>query len=645
MTDTSDSGTEKKISAKRKCIITSIAVIVGFAICAIAASCYFALKDEGSSSNNDDNIQPTQGRGDPLSVPLASTLRASYDYIIVGAGSAGSVLAARLSEDSRTRVLLVEAGPDDRNNTALTVPLHGISTLRTSLDWSYVTAPDPRFTGLSGKVGTMSAGKTLGGTGSINAMIHCRGAKEDFNRWAKYTGETSWDYRHVLSYFRKAEGTQGDLKSSRYLGKTGPLSMSQSATVRLPKLFLAAAKQAGFRENPDYNGATQLGAAYVQKNQLNGERMSAARAYLRPALPRPNLDVVANVYVTRVLIEHGLAVGVHLTQGNGSSEALTFTVLAEREVILSAGAIETPKLLMLSGIGIRSHLEALNIPVKADLPVGENLQDHVRHDMNFRTTEDVGMSSSILSNSVEFQAYMRNKTGPLTSAYGVEALMMAAIDKADKMKDWPQLLFEINAIPSSTAQMTQLNYDTQSVQDLAARDNVTNGFQISTSLSRPESRGAVTLRSTNPFDKPVISTNYFISNKDLDVLTKGIAIVQNIADTLAFRNIGTELTEDFSYSPCMQYEFNTSEFWQCQIKSRPLSMNNPVGTCKMGPKGDKTAVVNPQLQVQGVGNLRVVDASIMPWITSCHTNAPVVMIAEKAADLIRSRTLLEPTDL
>ena len=586
-----------------------------------------------------------QSRGDPLSVPLATTLRASYDYIIVGAGSAGSVLASRLSEDYRVRVLLVEAGPDDRNMTAVEIPFAGLSVLGSQLDWSYTTVPDPRFKGLNGKVNLISAGKILGGTSSINAMIYCRGAPEDFNRWANYTGDASWDYRHVQSYFRRAENAQGDLRVTRHLGKTGPLCVSRGATVGFTDVFMEAAEQAGFKTNPDYNGASRLGASYIQRNQKDGERMSASRAYLRPALPRPNLDVAANTQVTRVLIENGRATGVLLTQGNGTSGALTFTVRATREVILSAGAIGSPKLLMLSGVGIRAHLEALNIPVKADLPVGENYQDHLHYETNFKMNKPIGMSQALLADPLALQNYMMNKSGPLTSAYGVEALLMGALDEENREKDWPQYMFEVNTMPSNAVQMTQLNYDQQTIQELAGRNLVANGFQIFIMLSRPDSRGAVTLRSNNPFDDPAITTNYFIRDEDVETLVQGVRMAHTFLQTPAMEYIGAELTEDFTYAPCKQFEYNTTEFWRCQIESRPISIYHPCGTCKMGPDGDETAVLDSQLRVRGIPNLRVVDASVFPWIPSCNIYASTIMVAEKAADMIRGRTPLDPTDL
>ncbi|GFN77783.1 glucose dehydrogenase [acceptor] [Plakobranchus ocellatus] len=591
------------------------------------------------------NCKLSDAANDPLKTPLTSRLRSSYDYIIVGGGSAGSVLASRLSEDPGLQVLLIEAGADDRNKPQLVIPLAGLSTFNSPLDWAYHTMADRRFKGLDNKINIWRSGKVLGGGSSINAMIYCRGSPYDFDRWANYTEDETWDYRHVLSYFMRAEGAQGDLRYSAYHGKVGPLSVSSGANVDFPGVFMKAAVEAGFVENPDYNGASMLGASYVQRTQLKGERMSASRAYLRPALGRPNLDVVVHTHVTRVVIREGRAVGVEMVQSWGTSRATTFNVEAKSEVILSSGTVGSTKLLLLSGVGPASHLESLGIPVVADLPVGQNLQDHLHYHVNFQMTPQIGVSLNDFADLGSILKYITTKSGPLATAYAVEAVFMEALTEEAKALNWPHLIYEVLAMPSSSAEMKALNYDSETIKELSHRDQVINGFQLLATLVHPESRGAIYLKSTDPFEQPMIDTNYLERQEDIDVLIKGIEIAHRIAAAPSLQSIGAALTEEFSYSPCKQFAFNSSDFWRCEILNRPVTIYHATGTNKMGPQDDPTAVLDSELRVRKIHGLRVVDASIMPWVTSCNINAPTIMIAEKAADMIRGMPPLSPTDI
>ena len=502
----------------------------------------------------------------------------SYDYIAIGAGSAGCVVANRLTENPETTVLLLEAG-NPATKPEIQTPSNWTSLLGTEVDWAYWTEPEPA---LDGRKILCSRGKVVGGSSSINAEIYIRGNRHNFDRW-RSLGNLGWSYEEVLPYFLKSENQQRG--ASKFHRIDGALSVTDPiAPSVIDRQFIAAATQLGYDRNPDFNGEHQEGAGMYQLTVKDGKRHSAAAAFLVPVLARTNLTVQTSTLVTRLLFEGTRTIGVeYLHQGT------LHQVYVEREVILSAGVFDSPKLLMLSGIGNAQHLHALDIPEIADLPgVGQNLQDHPLVGIGYQSTQELPLISPT-SNLVEAGLFLHssksNELTPDLQFLFSPALWVGAAISAD--------------IP---------------------------GFTFILGMLAPQSRGTVTLRSANPAEPPTIRANYLKHETDLQVLVEGIKIARQLAHSDAFDEIvgkemapGLEVVSDEAISAYIRQAANT--FW------------HPVGTCKMG--NDSLAVVDAQLRVRGIEGLRVVDASIMPTIPSGNTNAPTIMIGEKAADLIK----------
>ena len=531
-----------------------------------------------------------------------------FDYIIVGAGSAGCTLAARLTEDANTRVLLLEAGPWD-SGFWLKIPLGWGKVYKERLfDWHYDTEPEP----YAGKRKMeVARGKVIGGSSSTNAMAYVRGNRGDFDRWAR-NGARGWSYADALPYFKKQESWEGG--ESEYRGGSGPLTTRRSRYADpLVDAYLEAAAQAGHPFNPDYNAADQYGFSRMQATIRNGRRCSTSVAYLRPALSRSNLTVEVNAQSSRVLLEGSRATGVEYRQGGE-----TKTARAAKEVLVCGGTINSPQLLMLSGIGAPDELAAHGIPVKIALPgVGKNLQDHV----------------------AALIVYGRNGGGPVQKNLRLDRIALAMAQgamfgtgfttdlpggligflKTPHAKDLPdtQLLFIAGPL-GAAPYMPPFK---------AAFEDT---FACRIVVLRPESRGSISLASADPLAHPRILQNLLSTDGDWQTLKSAISMFDEIARQPALKPFiarhimpGANVKSDA--------EFETF------IRNTVVTTHHPCGTCKMGSDGDETAVVDPTLKVRGAENLRVIDASVFPDIIGANINAATIMIAERAADLIRGR--------
>ncbi|MFF9622272.1 GMC family oxidoreductase [Streptomyces griseosporeus] len=511
----------------------------------------------------------------------------TYDYVIVGAGSAGCVLAARLSEDPQVRVALIEAGGPDTAQE-IHVPAAFPQLFKSALDWDLDSEPEP---GLGNRRSYLPRGKVFGGSSSINAMIYIRGNRADYDGWAA-AGADGWSYDEVLPYFKRSEGNERG--EDEYHGADGPLTVSDGRSRHpLASAFVQAAVQAGHKVNDDFNGETQFGVGHYQLTQRGGLRCSAAVAYLHPALERPNLTVLSSALAHRVVIEGGRAAGVEVERG-GAVEV----VRAEREVILSAGAYESPKLLMLSGIGPAATLSAFGIGVVRDLPVGEGLQDHYMTLLNFRT----GVESLLTAATPENAALLQDEgRGHLTSNIGETGGFFRSRDDLTA----PDVQF--HAAPVLFHQ-----------EGLGAAAE--HGFSFGPCVLAPTSRGAVTLRSPRPDAAPRITHNYLVSREDQEVAVAGLRIALEIAAQRAVTDLAT--------GPYLVPESDTDADLLAWARRTGQTLYHPTSTCAIG------AVVDPELRVYDVPGLRVVDASVFPAVPRGNTNAPTIMAAEKAADLI-----------
>lgn len=523
----------------------------------------------------------------------------SADYVIVGAGSAGCVLAARLSEDPSAKVLLLEAGGSGRHPN-IAIPAAFAKQFQTKLDWDLRTEPEPHC---DGRELYVPRGRGLGGSSAMNAMLYVRGRPLDYDLWAAQ-GAEGWGWDDVRPYFLRAEDNGRGASEHHAVG--GPLRVEDERSPRpLTKRFLAAAEAAGIPYVDDYNGPEQDGCALAQVTQKGGRRWSTSSAYLRPVMNRPNLEVVTHAQVERVELRGGRAVGVRYRDKRGREHVAD----AGSEVILAAGAIGSPQLLMLSGIGPADHLTSVGLSVEADVPgVGQNLHDHPFVVCVWHVE---GGGSLVDAEHPKYLAeWLLRGSGPLTSSVG-EAF---AFVRTRPGLPAPDIQFHF-----APAYFVDHGFETYD------HDAMTTGPTLIT----PKSRGELTLRSADPTAKPRILTNALAEPEDLQAMVEGMRIAREIARQGPLAEVaGRELFPGPDIG---------DDDLEGDLRRRVELLYHPVGTCRMGAASDELAVLDPQLRVRGVEGLRVVDASVFPVIPGGNTNAPTIMVAERAADLIRER--------
>ncbi len=541
---------------------------------------------------------PSSLRAEKLSAQKAE----GFDYVIVGGGSSGCVLAGRLSEDESCNVLLLEFGGPDRS-PLIHLPAGYSKLVGPKVSWEYRTVPQKH---VNNREMHYPQGMVLGGGSSINAMVYIRGNRNDYDQWA-YLGNKGWGYEECLPYFVKAESNERI--SDRYHGAAGPLAVSdQVSPLPLTNAFVRAAQQAGHPVNNDFNGESQYGVGYYQVTQRNRQRGSAAVSYVWPAKSRENFSMVTRARVLRLLVENGVCKGVEYTIGN---DPTVRTVWADKEVIVSSGAIGSPKLLMLSGIGDAEELSKHGISPVHNLPgVGKNLQDHldVYNVMTLKKPVSYDGEDSPGRMLLHGLRYLLTKSGPVTSNVCEGGAFLAT----DGETDWPD---------------NQMHFLPAYVVDHGRKKIEGHGMTLNTAYLRPEARGTVTLSDSDPRSAPLIDPNFLGVDEDM---RRSIACFKQAREILMQAEFSELIENEYLPGRKVQTDAELAEY----VREWSKTDYHPVGTCKMGPGDDEMAVVDNQLKVRGIENLRVVDSSIMPTLVSGNTNAPSIMIGEKGAAII-----------
>ncbi|XP_003424681.1 glucose dehydrogenase [FAD, quinone]-like [Nasonia vitripennis] len=564
-----------------------------------------------------------------------------YDFIVVGAGTAGAAVAARLSEVPDVSVLLIEAGP--RENRLMEIPMvAAYLQFSDSINWNYKTQPsETSCLAMKNHQCKWPRGKVMGGCSVFNFMAATRGNRRDYNGWAAM-GCDGWSFDEVLPYFMKLENfevTDTPVEKG-YHSTGGPVNIG-SAPYRTPlaTAFLGGAQELGY-QIVDYDGKEQIGFSYLHSTVKDGERLSSNRAYLHPVKNRTNLILSRNSRVDKVLIDPSSkrAYGVLFIKRHEVIE-----VRAKKEVIVCAGAVNSPKLLMLSGIGPERHLYDLGIDLVQNLPgVGENLQDHLSYwNLNFLINETASIRSMELMYptdiTVDFAGdYMKTKKGPFSVTGGIEALGFVNVDELSSTETYPNIEILFAGLSAASDPLFHMllglseeHYDA-TYRNMLGKES----FMILTTLIAPKSRGRILLQSKRPEDDPEIYANYFSNKDDVRVFQKGIELSIQLSKTRAMQKFNATLSDN-PILGCEHFVKGSDAYWDCAIRSFSSTLYHPAGTCKMGPVNDVMAVVDPRLRVIGIDGLRVADASIMPMIIAGHPNIPIMLIGEKLADMVK----------